>query len=1138
MATPLPMESRRSNSHPSLCLQDLVDDRSIGGGGGGGGGSSCSGERRPAETGMCSRAAAVSCMYADLPPLAKGASRHLRPQAVMVRASSASSATPLESAAPWSMGVPRSASHGQLLQRPVGNIAQRQQTGIRATTPPLQGKMLPRENSPLQQASQQQMPMRSRQQPQYPQQQQHQQQQQQQQQQQHLQQQQWEHEQQGHQQERLSGGDASPPGSPKWNDGHLRDPMVAESYGREILGQDPWPEKVFQYTDGGDGTSIGYLLPAEFAMLNARLQEHLGPAPRGKRFLSRFVDADTDRDGRVSIEEWEAFAGRMERAYGTRRCKRAAMRLLGARKAENRILKANVCVFSGYNHEASLLLLRSCAKWNSAHLVETISRALEKKADPNCALSTPSFNGYTPLIFLSMAQPIAMAYQVTKGIDTLIAAKAEVHRENDDMPFGRWPPLRFAAQLQNRAGVVGLLRHVDVGETFSWAAGEAVEFVMVDELRKLCGTEVCKQITLMNTYNLQASVLMQLFASSIVGGNLTPAGAKNLISGTYEVWSLSSGQKADPNFAGLEGMTALMHVILKGDVACVEALLANKSDPNQRDSTGATPLHFAARILNPDIAKSLLHARASPHIVDQAGFSAWMLVGEERTNCIGAVERSYIQELLEMLRPALMPERIMDAIEEGKWVDLLGGERVDVDVLKRRWRMRESLFFDHRIVRRGAHEGRELRHFLVSRAGNIIIDLLKKDPLKGEQKILAKYLLQATIGPKRVYGCEHVKFPWEEEDNRNPYRTQLTETATMMLKRFGGECGVLRRKIQAAADEWQAKFEEESEPATPSADGRSLRRAFDEPSAACNALFDLPFDEVSVPKEWQKVPFWQAVQERQLLRFDPAWAASITGGAACCLALLRLGAIGELSQYVHLVQVKHATMQELQARGYVKFSELCNEPFQRRLREIAERVAQREGLDVRPPEGLVKAKQLKRLMEKTMQAKEEFADVEWPGMSREQLESSYCFHILDTVRLSFTCAGPTLADQVVCCMKLLDEFNACTPETDGLCVLRQKSGFSPGAASKGGYADVKMLMYADLGTHVAFDGTEIPLRIVGEVQLILEDYMNVKNRMHLVYEVDRGSFDNERVTTVNMSMGPRRTLKRACSRRDASQPQA
>merc|ERR1712187_169670 len=99
-----------------------------------------------------------------------------------------------------------------------------------------------------------------------------------------------------------------------------------------------------------------------------------------------------------------------------------------------------------------------------------------------------------------------------------------------------------------------------------------------------------------------------------------------------------------------------------------------------------------------------------------------------------------------------------------------------------------------------------------------------------------------------------------------------------------------------------------------------------------------------------------------------------------------------------------------------------------------------------------------------------------------------------------------IKDQVHSCMRLLDEFKSLTLERDGICVLRQKSGFAAGLSSKGGYADVKLLILADLGSFTAFDGEEVPLKIVGEVQLILQGFQEVKDRMHLVYEADRGSF--------------------------------
>merc|ERR1712130_805060 len=106
-----------------------------------------------------------------------------------------------------------------------------------------------------------------------------------------------------------------------------------------------------------------------------------------------------------------------------------------------------------------------------------------------------------------------------------------------------------------------------------------------------------------------------------------------------------------------------------------------------------------------------------------------------------------------------------------------------------------------------------------------------------------------------------------------------------------------------------------------------------------------------------------------------------------------------------------------------------------------------------------------------------------------------------------TCKGTTVVEQAGCCMKVLSEFMALTVEKDRCCVLRLKNGFARNLGSHG-FADVKLLVYADLGSFLAFDGTEVPLEIVGEVQIILESFAQIKSRMHLCYEVDRGTFDH------------------------------
>mmetsp|Transcript_81591 Transcript_81591/g.234447 ORF Transcript_81591/g.234447 Transcript_81591/m.234447 type:complete len:698 (-) Transcript_81591:78-2171(-) len=690
----------------------------------------------------------------------------------------------------------------------------------------------------------------------------------------------------------------------------------------------------------------------------------------------------------------------------------------------------------------------------------------------------------------------------------LLASRADPHRESGRMPFGRWAPLRFAAFMQNVEGMDVLLEHIDseniLGDRFQWAANENVEHIMLREMSKEFGTDLAQQIASRSRYSMLASVLLQQYASPIAGGSLTAVGVLQLINGEFQSGSLPKGCRANPNGAGLEGRTSLMDSVEAGDVKTVRALLKGRANPNQKDSSGATALHVAASLMQVEVVRALLDTRAEPQKVDHAGLSPWMLVGEEMTHFqtedgqfhirtdgrIGSPEAR--RELLELLKPAFTPEDILAKLQED-WQLVVDpayvGEKVSLESLGKRFRLRESLFFSSKLADgHGSHEGRQMRTELLKPFASELIELLKTEELKGDQKVLTRYLLQATMGPCWKTSAMHVHTPWPTQDNRYFYRDAMARVTKDMLSKYAEECGRMRRIID---------------------DHASL-----EPRGSCAAMLRLPRDRVEVPAHWRSpdypdFEFWRKVQERQLLRYDPPWALEVGGNPArCCLQLLRLGAVQDLEQCAELNQVSHATLSEVFARGYVHYSNMCNEAFQDKMKLVMQRCIKKEGVDIGPPEQIVGAKKLKRIMEKTQQAAEEMgSDMEWPGRDPAYVLHSHCFHILDTVRLSFTCGGETTEAQVNCSVKLLQEFMRCTVETDGLCVLRQKSGFAPEVVAVGGYADLKLLVYADLGKVTAFDGTLIPLRIVGEVQLILQGYMEVKKKMHLVYEVDRGSFE-------------------------------
>lgn len=904
---------------------------------------------------------------------------------------------------------------------------------------------------------------------------------------------------------------------------NLLDLEEAEAHGRKMLGDDSWVTRLFEYADGA---ATNYLFPAEFAALSYRFERVLEGALG--RFKFNFDRADYNLEGRLSMAEWESYTQEMVEVLGETKCKVAAQRILGSRAAEARRKVDKIYMFDGFMREASIRLLDVCRKaLGDPKLVENVSSALAAKADPNAGLVSPSFNNYTPLIFLAMTPPGSNSSKIGEAINLLKSAGADVHRECGQMPTGRLVPLRFAAQKQNQEVLKALQNQIDVGDIFQWAAGENAPEVMVSEIGRLYGDAMAARVASMTSFSNNASVQLKLFASPMVAGGLSPEGAYKLCMGTYEDKDgfIRQGDKADPNAPGLEGRTALMQEVIDGDVKVIQSLLAGRASVNQRDSGGATPLHYAASFAQTDAAQTLLDAGADLHAVDHAGFSPWMLVGEGICFYIGPAGRTLassdsqiqaasedVRALLDMLKPRWTPEELLTIAEENvdDLIELMEG-KTDFD---EQLRLGESLFFNPRMAIKGAYEGRAPRRHLLVGFADVIIGLLKTPHLKGDRKLLTKYLLTATMGPG-THECGHIHRPWEIEDNRSFYRESLMQAVKEQLENFAAECNAMRKDIDKAA----ARAEQQPEDA-------------DEISLACAALRTVPKDEVDIPQSWREDdPFWDEVHKRQVLRFDPQWARQISDGASCCMELMRLGVpfdpnspaaklkdnndacvVSNLAEYSALRQVTHASMQELLGRGFVTYSNLCNVAFQDKMKEVAARAVKTAGIDIEMPHKPVGAKRLKRIMEKTRDAKAERpldGGWTWPGRPRTYLEHSFCFYILDTVRLSFGCKGETVEDQVQCCMKLLEELDKCTLENDGVCILRRKSGFAAGVSGDGGYADIKLLCFASLGTHRAFDGTEVPLEIIGEVQLILAGYEAVKHRMHLAYEVNRGSFDRK-----------------------------
>ena len=69
--------------------------------------------------------------------------------------------------------------------------------------------------------------------------------------------------------------------------------------------------------------------------------------------------------------------------------------------------------------------------------------------------------------------------------------------------------------------------------------------------------------------------------------------------------------------------------------------------------------------------------------------------------------------------------------------------------------------------------------------------------------------------------------------------------------------------------------------------------------------------------------------------------------------------------------------------------------------------------------------------------------------------------------------------------------------------VRAKNGHHPDAVAVGGYRDVKLnlLLRHD-------DDSGLRTEVLTEVQLVLSAFADVKAKMHAIYRIHRGDFDN------------------------------
>mmetsp|Transcript_102786 Transcript_102786/g.257850 ORF Transcript_102786/g.257850 Transcript_102786/m.257850 type:complete len:871 (+) Transcript_102786:78-2690(+) len=115
--------------------------------------------------------------------------------------------------------------------------------------------------------------------------------------------------------------------------------------------------------------------------------------------------------------------------------------------------------------------------------------------------------------------------------------------------------------------------------------------------------------------------------------------------------------------------------------------------------------------------------------------------------------------------------------------------------------------------------------------------------------------------------------------------------------------------------------------------------------------------------------------------------------------------------------------------------------------------------------------------------------------------------VMDIVRCSITVSCPRAA------IKLLDEvFKPLSVRENKLEVLRIENGFSSSADMEAsmGYRNIQLSILMDAGFRPTACGRKdstINLQIIGEVQILLQDFLDVRKQRHLIFKAARGEFD-------------------------------
>lgn len=793
-----------------------------------------------------------------------------------------------------------------------------------------------------------------------------------------------------------------------------------------------------------------------------------------------FHNNDTDHNLCLDREEFSAYMESMHGVLGKRLFAEVCEQLIKKKEQHKQLLKDGFNLGQSHN----LLDKAKALFGRQAEFQQTVEKLLGLKADPNFA----DHEGNTPLI-------CAAEKAGGHAIKTLMDARANPAAHNKDM--------ECAAFLAARA------RNMEVLEALLLTPASERPQTAADAQP----AEVLRRPSLLDRVDSLASVSQE--TRDELGDQLVKRMCDLIGAEVKEIL----GKKADPNFKDHRGWTPLTMAAFYGKADCVEVLLRTQRTlgayslrVDGRNGKGRTSLHVAARKGQADLIPLLIAANADQNLQDTDGWTALHHAAFNGQNTVvrelirqGATADIRGRNGFTPLMASLLPARAGNLDEEA--VKLL--------------EVPETVAFGKRMAPILNDDGMAAYDKLQAllelpgvqyNPGNLRLHEQFFPSMGGPSKVRLQKFWESLVGPlfRRFRSGQTDLDPPEPHmaDAMQKERRHEIEHRWEEQKIFVREWLRASQGPRPSAD-WsfqnRGAYIEDMEQVI-SAELASFRTELDRLYEATKAqpggveLTQMPAEEILNRRYCSQlhahpIPVWVEQPD--------------AAGAFEALRLVHCGHMGKdddesVQEFAEMMDLSHAgldTGKEFWTNVYRvwlhSYAEAVDGEFQKCIEDIVEnynRIYEEHGQGATFKRG--KPKTYDRILAK----EKRYGEASWETYESRTL----CSKVLDIVRCSICVKTPEEA------ITLINDFFRPLDGKHHLELVLIHNRFNEKAETLAGYRCIQLFIYWDGGYRAGTCGrpdAQILHALVGEVQIVLEDYLAVKKRRHIIYKCRNGVYD-------------------------------